>query len=189
MKNKLRMFFEFRIPLISYLLLFVVILVLFFFDYNFHSLSEKNSQVGAMILFAGFALRVLATTTMKYMGKIKITGVYAICRQPFLLAQIISFIGLNVIVCNSYFILASLIILICNDFLAYRKYDKILAHHYRDVWKIYAKHTNFLIPFTNRVKDVFECKLSQSELDNGQNAPIFFTIYAILVEIATFSNL
>ena len=91
--------------------------------------------------------------------------------------------------CNSYFILASLIILICNDFLAYRKYDKILAHHYRDVWKIYAKHTNFLIPFTNRVKDVFECKLSQSELDNGQNAPIFFTIYAILVEIATFSNL
>ena len=189
MSNKLRLFFEFRIPLISYLILFCVIFVLFLFDQQFQSLSIKSSQIGAIVLFAGFGIRVLATITMKYMGKIKITGIYAICRQPLLLAQIISFIGLNIIVMNSYFMLVSLIVFVCNDFFAYRKYDKILLHHYRDVWKIYSKHTNFLIPFTNRIKDVFNTKLSQSEFDNSRNTSIFLAIYAILVEIATFSNL
>jgi hypothetical protein len=123
------------------------------------------------------------------MGKIKITGIYAICRHPLLLAQIISLIGLNVIVSNIYFSIASIIIFICNDYLSSKKYDKILSYHYRDIWSIYAKHTNFLLPITDRVKDVFSGSLSQSELEEGQNAPIFFAIYAILVETATLSNL
>jgi len=189
MNNKLRLFFEFKIPLISYLILFLVIFVLFLFDCQFYSLSNKSSQIGSLILFIGFGLRILATVTTKYMGKIKITGIYAICRHPYLLAQIVSFIGLNIIVSNIYFLFLSTVVIICNDFLACKKYDRILAHHYKDIWHIYAKHTNFIIPFTKRAKDVFSASLSQYEFDNGRNTPIFLAIYAILVEIATFSAL
>lgn len=189
MNSKIRLFFEFRIPLISYLLIFCVILMLFAFRVPFLSLENQFSQIGLLVLYAGYTLRVVASITMKYMDKIKITGLYAICRHPLLLAQIIMLIGLNFIVQNRYFVLISTIIFLCNDLLAAIKYDRILAHHYRDIWRIYAKHTNFLIPFTKRIKDVFIAKLSQSELENGQNAPIFIMIYLILIEIATISNL
>ena len=189
MNKKIKLFFEFKIPIISYVLLSIAIFIIFLLGHSFQSLSSKQAQIGSLILFAGFGIRVLATITAKYMGKIKITGIYAICRHPLLLAQIVSLIGLNIIVSNIYFFAASIIIFICNDYLSSKKYDKILSHHYRDVWKIYAKHTNFLLPITSRIKDVFAGSLSQSEFENGQNAPIFFIIYAILVEIATFSNL
>lgn len=189
MNNKLRLFFEFKIPLISYIILFIALIVLFFFNVAFASLGNKSSQIGALVLFVGCALRTLATLTNKYMGRIKITGVYALCRQPLLLAQIIMLCGMNVIVMNEWFCLISIIVFLCNDCLAYRKYDKILSHHYRDVWKIYAKHTYFLVPITKRVKDVFNATLSQTELDSSQNAPIFLLVYFMLIEIATFSNL
>ena len=189
MNKKIKLFFEFRTPIITYTLLFVAIFILFIFGHNFQPLSSSQAQIGSLILFAGFGIRVLASITSKYMGKIKITGIYAICRHPFLLAQIVSLIGLNVIVSNIYFLTISAIVFICNDYFSSKKYDKILSHHYRDIWRIYAKHTNFLLPITSRVKDVFSGTLSQSEFENGQNTPIFFMIYAILVEIATFSNL
>ncbi len=189
MNYKLKSFFEFRLPFISYCILFCAIFALFLSEQHFQALSTNSSQIGSLILFFGFGIRVLATITPKYMGKIKITGIYAICRQPLLLAQFISLIGLNIIVSNVYFFFISTIVFIFNDFLSLKKYDKILAFKYKDIWKIYAKHTNFVIPISNRIRDIFSSSISRSEFLDNQNTLIFIMIYAILVEIATFSNL
>lgn len=189
MSPKLRIFFEFRVPIISYLLIFITIFVLFLFNVEYKSLHIKTSQIGILLLLCGFGIRVLASLTTKYFGKIKITGIYAICRHPMLLGQMISVIGLNCIVCNQYFFIVSMIIFICNDFMATMKYDKILAHHYRDIWKIYSSQTRFILPFTNRIQDVMKLNISSAELNNSKNFLIFIIIYMILIEIATFSNM
>ena len=67
------------------------------------------------------------------------------------------------------------------------KYDKILAHYYREVWQIYKSQTRFLLPITNRVNDVLHANTSVNEIDNSSNTLIFLIIYALLVEIAMFS--
>lgn len=189
MNNRLRLFFEFRLPFVSYLILFFSILFLYFFGFEYATLGEYSSQVGLIILFIGFGIRVLASITIKYLGKIKITGIYALCRQPLLLGQFVSFIGLNIIVSNVYFCAISCLVFVCNDVLSAKKYDKILEHHYKDIWRIYAKNTNFVIPFTKRVNDVFKPSVSSMEIDNSKNTYIFIIIYAILVEIATLGNM
>lgn len=189
MSSKLRCFFEFRIPLISYFVLFVAIFILYLSGFEIPSLSTIRSQIGSIILMAGFVIRIIATITTRYMGKIKIVGVYAICRQPLLLAQIISFIGLNIIIANPIFILATTIVFIANDLFSARRYEKILLHHYKEIWKIYANKTKFLLPFTTRIKDVFRPSISSTELDNTHNTLIFIAIYIILVEISTLSLL
>ncbi len=189
MNGRLRNFFEFRIPLISYGLLFGSLLVLYTFNESFFPLHLKTQQCGILILFFGFAIRILASATTRYLGKLKITGVYALCRQPLLLAQFISLIGLNLIVSNIYFFGISAIVFACNDCLAMKKYDKILAYHYRDIWKIYSEHTHFILPVGVRAKDVLQPSLSVNEMDSSKNTPIFLLIYAILIEIATLSNM
>lgn len=189
MSNKLRCFFEFKIPFLSYCILFVSIFIIYLSGFEIQSLSTIRSQIGSIILMAGFVIRIIATTTTRYMGKIKIVGVYAICRQPLLLAQIISFVGLNVIVANPIFILATIIVFITNDLFSARRYEKILFHHYKEIWKIYASNTRFLLPLTKRVKDVFRASLSSKELDNTQNVLIFIAIYIIFIEISTLSLL
>ena len=189
MNERLRKFFEFRIPLISYCLMFVIILLLYLFNESFFPLHLKRQQCGILLLFAGFAVRVLASFTTRYLGKLKITGIYAICRQPLLLAQLISLLGMNLIVSNYFFFIASLFIFVCNDCLAMIKYDKILSHHYRDIWKIYSGQTNFILPSSSRMKDVFQPSLSVAEADNSSNLPIFLALYVILIEIATLSGM
>ena len=189
MNERLRNFFEFRVPLISYGLVFVVIFVLYLFNESFFPLHLKVQQCGILLLFAGFAVRVLASFTTRYLGKLKITGIYALCRQPLLLAQFISLLGMNLIVSNYFFFIASLFIFVCNDCFAMVKYDKILAYHYRDIWKIYSAQTNFFLPSSARIKDIFRPSLSIAEADNSSNLPIFLVIYVILIEIATLSNM
>ena len=189
MNDKLRVFFEFRLPLLSYVFLFICIIVLYCFNVQIPPLGIYQSQIGILFLFAGFGLRILASSTVKYLGKIKITGVYAMCRHPMLLGQFLSFFGLNLMVKNIFFTIFSIILFICNDFISCKKYDKILSHHYRDIWKIYAKHTNFVFPFTRRIKDTLTPSLSTSETENSHNFPIFLLIYIIMVEIATLSNM
>lgn len=189
MNGKLRVFFEFRLPLISYVILFFSILLLYIFNFRISPITTHIAQFGILILFAGFGIRILASITVKYLGKIKITGIYAICRHPMLLGQFISFVGLNLMVCNILFTFISIVVFVCNDVLSCIKYDKILAHYYRDVWKIYSKNTKFVLPFTNRIKDVLTPSISSYELDNSHNTPIFFAMYAIMVELSTLSNL
>ena len=186
---KMRTFFEFRIPLITYFILSIAILVLFLFDFQYQPLYTHRSQIGILVLFLGFLIRILASLTIKYLGKIKITGIYALCRQPLLLAQFLSIIGLNIIISNGYFAILSIVVFFLNDYLSMKKYDRILAHSYKEIWKIYAENTNFVIPFSRRVNDFFKQSLSIIELDNSSNLPIFILIYAILIEIATLSNL
>ncbi len=188
MNTRLVSFFEFKIPAISYIILMLVVFLLFLFDNHFLPLSSSSSQIGSLILFFGFGVRVIATKTSKYMGKIKVTGIYAICRQPLLLAQIISLIGLNIIVSNIYFMFISMILFVCNDLFAAIKYDKILSHHYKDIWTIYAKYTHFLMPISSHFKDIFS-KSFEKDKYNNSNIVIFCLIYLILVEIAIFSNL
>lgn len=138
-------------------------------------------------MFGGFGLRILATSTKKYLGKIKITGIYAICRQPLLLSQIFVIVGLNMLVRNVFFLSFSVVLLVVNDFLCAKKYDKVLSRYYRDVWKIYAEHTNFIIPFTKRVKDVFTKTLSTAEVEKSDNVYLFIALYIILIEISVFA--
>lgn len=189
MSKKLRMFFEFRIPLISYVLLGIIIAILFFTGHQFYPLSVITSQIGCILVVFGLLIRILASVTTKYLGKIKITGVYAICRQPMLLAQFFIIIGFNFIVLNPIFFVSSLIIFFANDVLAMTKYDSILEHYYREIWQIYKSQTRFVLPFTKRIKDVFSKSLSVNELDNSSNTFIFIAIYALLVEIAMFSSI
>ncbi len=189
MSNKLRFFFEFKLPFLSYCILSISILIIYLSGFEIQTLSTIKSQIGSIILMAGFVLRIIATTTTRYMGKIKIVGVYAICRQPLLLAQIISFIGLNIIIANPIFVLITIIIFITNDLFSARRYEKILLHHYKEIWKIYASNTKFLLPFTKRVKDVFRPSISSKEIDNSHNTLIFIAIYIILVEISILSLL
>ena len=127
--------------------------------------------------------------TVKYLGKIKITGVYALCRHPMLLAQFISFIGVNLLVQNQYFTILAIAIFIINDCFSAKKYDKLLARHYRDIWEIYKQSTNFIIPITNRVKDVFRKSISVGESNKANNMIVFGTMYLFLVEIAVLSTL
>ena len=187
MDKRLRLFFEFRIPLISYFLFGIVIFILFLFNHRFQPLSTMLSQFGCFFIVSGFCIRLLASITTKYLGKIKITGIYALCRQPMLLAQIFVLIGFNLIVFNPFFLALSLIIFLSNDCVAMYKYDKILAHYYREVWQIYKSQTRFLLPITNRVNDVLHANTSVNEIANSSNTLIFLIIYALLVEIAMFS--
>ena len=189
MNNKLRVFFEFRLPLISYSFIFVSILLLFIFNFRIQPLTSHISQVGILLLFFGFGIRIIATSTVKYLGKIKITGIYAICRHPMLLGQFISFVGLNLMICNIFFTIFSIILFFANDYMSSKKYEKLLSHHYRDIWKIYSRNTNFVIPWIWRIKDAFIPSLSENEVDNGYNFSIFLVIYSIMVEIATLSNM
>jgi hypothetical protein len=70
-----------------------------------------------------------------------------------------------------------------------KKYDKLLARHYRDIWDIYAQSTNFVVPLTNRVKDVFRKSISVSESNKANNMIVFGAMYLFLVEIAVLSTL
>ena len=187
MSEKIRIFFEFRVPLITYFLIFIALVIMHFTDIEFHNFNSITSQIGGLVLFGGFGIRILATSTKKYLGKIKITGIYALCRQPLLLSQIFVIAGLNMLVRNLFFLAFSIILLIVNDFLCARKYDKVLSRYYRDVWKIYAKHTNFIVPFTKRVKDVFTKTISTAEVEKSNNIYLFAVIYIILVEISVFA--
>lgn len=187
MNKKLRLFFEFRIPLISYALFSIIIAIIFFTGHRFEPLSALHSQIGCILVIFGLFIRIIASVTIKYLGKIKITGVYAICRQPMLLAQFFVVIGFNIIILNPIFFASSVVIFFANDVLAMSKYDSILGHYYREIWQIYKSQTKFVLPFTNRVKDVFNSSLSVNELDNSSNTFIFLIIYALLVEIAMFS--
>ena len=189
MNKKFRVFFEFRVPLISYLLMFATIIFLYLFGRNFTPLHLKVQQCGILLMSLGFVLRILASATTKYMGKLKITGIYAVCRQPLLLSQLVSVLGLNLIVSDIFFLLISMIIFFCNDYLAMKKYDKILAHQYRDIWNIYSGNTNFVLPFNVRMQDVLRFSISANEMEGSRNLPIFLVIYLILIEIATLSGL
>ncbi len=189
MNDKLRLFFEFRVPLFSYFLWGVAAFVVFLFGYEFQPLHTKVAQFGCIFIFSGLALRMAASMTVKYLGKIKITGVYALCRHPMLLAQFISFIGVNLLVQNPYFTIMACVIFLVNDCFSAKKYDKLLARHYRDIWEIYAQSTNFVIPLTNRVKDVFRKSISVSESNKANNMIVFGAIYLFLVEIAVLNTL
>ena len=187
MNSKLRTFFEYRVPLISYLFLFIAIFILYLVGFEITSLSTIKNQVGSLILMLGFIMRIIASLTTRYLGKIKITGLYAICRQPLLLSQMISYIGLNIIIANHFFLLVTIVVFFANDVFSAKKYDKILCHTYRDVWKIYAKNTNFLFPVHIRWKDVFKKNISSTEIDNSHNFLIFLCICIILIEISALS--
>lgn len=189
MNEKIRVFFEFRIPLIFYCLVFVAIIILYLCGFQYQPLSTAQAQIGTLFLFFGFLIRVLASYTKKYMGKIKITGIYAICRHPMLLGQFFSLVGLNVIISNIYFSIVSSIIFATNDCIASIRYDKLLSHHYRDIWKIYATNTRFVLPFSTRTGDILSPSLSITSVDRSGNITIFIAIYCILIEIAIFSNL
>lgn len=187
MNSRLRTFFEYRVPLISYLFLFVSIFILYLVGFDITSLSTIKNQIGSLILMFGFTMRVMASLTTRYLGKIKITGLYAICRQPLLLSQMISYIGLNIIIANHFFLLITIIVFFANDVFCAKKYDKILRHTYRDIWKIYAKNTSFLLPTYIRWKDVFKKNISSIEIDNSHNFLIFLFICVILIEISALS--
>ena len=189
MNNKIRLFFEFRIPLISYILIFIAVFISFLSGHTFQPLHTKLSQLGIIFIFLGFGIRVLSTITKRYMGKIKITGIYAVCRHPMLIGQFFAFVGFNIIVEDILFFVLSVFIFVINDVLSEKKYDKILAYHYKSIWKIYSSQTNFVLPFTTRINDVFKPSVSSAEIERGNNFAIFLAIYTILVEIATFSSI
>ena len=189
MSEKIRRLFEFRIPLISLVLYSAIIFVLFLFREKFDNLNEIHSQVGAIILSAGFVLRVVASLTIKVKNKIKITGVYAICRQPMLLAQLLFVIGLVLVVANIYFFFFATVIFVCCDYFSAKKYDKMQEHYYKDIWKIYKSKTNFLLPSFRRWYDIQKIELSVVELDKSRNIAIFCALYFILVEVAILSSI
>lgn len=190
MNDRLRYFFEFKVPLVSYFVLAIIIVGLYLYGFIPQPLTLTNAQIGGIIVFTGFILRTFATSTTAYLGKIKITGPYALCRHPLLLSQVITVFGLNIIMLNTFFMLLSTLVFFVNDYRFTKKYDKILAHTYKDIWKIYAKKTFFILPITKSVKNIFCIKqLSLKETEKHTNIPIFIFIYLILVEIATISGL
>ena len=111
----------FRVPLFSYCLWGISAFVVFLFGYEFQPLHTKVAQFGCIFIFSGLALRMAASMTVKYLGKIKITGVYALCRHPMLLAQFISFIGVNLLVQNPYFTIMACVIFLVNDCFSAKK--------------------------------------------------------------------
>lgn len=189
MNEKIRMFFEFRVPLIFYCSIFATIITLYLFGIQYQPLYTKQAQFGVLFLFFGFLIRILSSYTAKYMGKIKITGIYAFCRHPLLLGQFFSLVGLNLIVSNIYFTIASIVIFAINDCIASIRYDKLLSHHYRDIWKIYKSKTHFVLPFYTGLYNTLSPNLSTKSVENSGNFIIFVAIYCILVEIATLGNL
>ena len=189
MNEKIRMFFEFRVPLIFYCLVFISIIVLYLFGIQYQPLYTTQSQLGVLLLFFGFLIRIVSTYTTKYMGKIKITGIYALCRHPILLGQFLSFVGLNAIVSNVYFTAVSVIIFTVNDCISSIRYDKLLSHHYRDIWTIYKSKTHFVLPFYTGKHNALSSNLSTRTVESNGNFTIFIAIYCVLVEIATLSNL
>ena len=190
MNEKIRAFFEFRVPLIFYCTMFATIMILYSFGNQYQPLYTTQAQFGVLFLFFGFLIRILSSYTTKYMGKIKITGIYAFCRHPILLGQFFSLIGLNLIVLNIYFTMASIIIFTMNDCIASVRYDKLLSHYYRDIWKIYKSKTHFVFPFYTRTYNALSpSNLSIKSAEDSGNFVIFTAIYCILIEIATLSNL
>ena len=191
MNRKVEVFFEFRLPLISYCVISIIILFL----YRFHNLilqplNTIYSQVGGMLIFIGFLLRVFTTSTSVDFDKTKITGIYALCRQPLLLSQFIVFVGFNIIVLNIFFTTTSLLTFLINDYLCAKKYDKILSHYHKNTWKTYTKHIHLFIPTLSNIQQILTPQtISVKKTNKNQNMPIFFLIYTVLIEIATLSGL
>ena len=191
MKKKLRLFFEFKVPVVSYFILAVVIFCL----HHFNIITQKplttfNAQIGGIILFSGLLLRTITTSTIRNLNNNNITGIYALCRQPLLLSQFIIFTGLNVIILNVYFMVLSLLVFFANDCLLARRYDKILSHYHKKQWITYTKHTNFVIPTLSKITHVLiKQNINPHKTNDNKNIWIFLSIYCILTEIATISNL
>ena len=188
MHQKIRVFFEFRVPLFSYLILSAVIVCLYVFHFTPQPLTTINAQIGGMVVFVGFLLRILTTSTPCH--KTTPTSVYALCRHPLLLSQFIIFIGFNVIMLIIFFDALSLLTFLTNDYLFAKKYDKILSRYNKNIWKNYTKHTNFVIPTLSNIINIQTIPtLSIKKNNKNQNTSIFLSIYAILVEIAIISSL
>ena len=190
MHQKIKVFFEFKVPLFSYFILSAVIICLYFFNFTPQPLTTFNSQIGGMVVFVGFLLRTLITSTSTHFDKTKITGIYAVCRQPLLLSQLIIFIGFNIIMLNIFFVVLSLLTFLANDYLLAKKYDKILSHYHKNTWKNYTKQTNFVIPTLSNINNVLTPQtLNVKKHNKNHNTLIFLLIYVVLIEIATISNL
>ena len=190
MNKRIRLFFEFKVALLSYLIVAIIILGLYFFNITPKPLTTFNSQIGGIIIAVGFLLRTITITTLTVFDKHINTGIYALCRQPLLLSQFIVFTGLNIVVWNIFFLILSIVTFLTNDCLFAIKYDKILSHYYKNIWKTYTKTTNFIIPTLSRIKDVFiPPRLNTKKNNSNQNTLVFLSIYIILIEVATLSGL
>lgn len=190
MHPRIRVFFEFRVPLLSYLILSAVIVCLFFSNFTPQPLTTINAQIGGMVVFIGFLLRIFITSTSIHFNEKKITGIYALCRQPLLLSQFIIFFGFNIIISNMFFVVLSLLTFLINDYLFAKKYDKILSYYNKHTWNTYAKQTNFIIPTLSNITNISTpLVFNVKKTNKNQNTPIFLSIYILLIEIATVSCL
>ena len=190
MHQKIRVFFEFRVPLFSYLILSAVIVCLYFSNFTPQPLTTIKSQIGGIVVFMGFLLRLFITSTSIYFNGKKITGIYALCRQPLLLSQFIIFVGFNIIVLNMFFVVLSLLTFLTNDYVFAKKYDKILSYYNKHTWNNYAKQTNFIVPTLSNITNILTpLVFNVKKTNKNQNTPIFLSIYILLIEIATISCL
>ncbi len=177
-------YFEFFIPFTSIILSFVSLLILAFFNLlKPISINMLYGQIGLCILGIGILIRFKAFNTKAYYGTIKITGIYAIVRQPIFLSTWIIFLGLNIIVFNLYYLCFSVAILFILNFNATKKYEKILKRKYKDIYQIYENSTYLFLPFPIRIRDVFKNKVygTAKFLDDYNTILIFGLLYAILV--------
>ena len=188
--QKIRIFFEFKVPLLSYLILSITIVCLYFFNFTPQPLTAINAQIGGMVVFTGFLLRTLTTSTPMQVDKKKITGIYALCRQPLLLSQLIVFVGFNIIMLNMFFVVLSFLIWLINDYLSAKKYDKILSHNNKHTLNNYTKQINFIMPNLSNITNVLTPSgFNVKHINKNQNTPIFLLIYAVLIETAVLSGL
>lgn len=180
-RDKILGYFDFHIQLVSLVILIIGGLLLSFFDNNIVNLSSIKGQIGLMFVLFGFLLRVFATKTAKYMDAIKVTGIYAFCRQPMLLAAVFIFVGFNVIVYNIKFIPISIVIFALINVLSAFKQESFMSYYFRDVWPIYKKNTGMILPFPCRVYDLLSIKLTKNHDQLLKNIVFFITIYSGLI--------
>ena len=179
--------FESKMLIISLtFLLFFEFTLCYFNDFSgikFISVASLRGQLGLIIIFFGLLIRMLALGTKKYENLIKITGIYGLVRQPFLLSEFFIIFGLNIIFFNIKYCIISMIIYFIINIYNTLTYDKILKKQFNNIWLEYSAKTNFIIPIPYRYKDIF-AKNYFNWMDSVSNS----TIYTLIILFLIFCN-
>ncbi len=180
--QKIHNVFEFHVFVFTIFFHLLLLSVLSIKSGNLLDIASFKGQIGTIAIFIGFLLRVVAIDTKRYLETIKITGIYAICRQPILIADALVVLGFNIIAGSLIFTVVSILFFLIFEVNYFWQYDKILQYSFKDVYKIYARYIHFVIPAAPKLKDLRIYKINlHNIINNNQNKIIFILIYLFLI--------
>ena len=111
---------------------------------------------GVLVTALGLLVRSLSAGAIKKNQELSTTGIYALARHPLYLGSALIVIGLNLVVFNPVFMVATAILYVLPHYSAIKREEAFLTQAFAEQWAEFVRTTPAVLPRLSQLGQVFK---------------------------------